>query len=256
MKFRSLILLPIILFACNTDKNEAQTTESEFYNGTPTKEVNYRTSDGITIFADLVEQGKAGRTIILFHQAGANGRSEYRNVVPRLYKEDFNLLIVDQRSGGQRFGEYNRTVAAITENYEYCEAYPDFVASVDFLRTEGYTGDIMVWGSSYSAALAIQLAANHKEVHSALAFSPASGGPMEACSPNPYIESMSKPLMVLRPAREMEVESVADQFELAKANERVTYIAENGVHGSSMLDPSRTKSDVEDTWKAVLNFLN
>ena len=125
---------------------------------------NYRKSD--SVFSRKVRAGK--RRTYFFDVRQTKGNDYYLTLTEStrrfngdgyerhkifLYKEDFNLLIVDQRSGGQRFGDYNRTVAAITQNYEYCEAYPDFVASVDFLRSEGYTGDILVWGSSYSAAL-------------------------------------------------------------------------------------------------------
>ncbi len=34
-----------------------------------------------------------------------------------------------------------------------------------------------------------------------------------------------------------------------------TYVAENGVHGSSMLNPSRVEGSVDETWSVVLSFL-
>jgi hypothetical protein len=34
-----------------------------------------------------------------------------------------------------------------------------------------------------------------------------------------------------------------------------TYISENGVHGSSMLNASRVKGSVEQHWKTVLEFI-
>lgn len=63
-------------------------------------------------------------------------------------------------------------------------------------------------------------------------------------------------LLLLRPAGEMKIESVQNQFNLAKQYKHQTYIAENGVHGSSMLVKERVKNNVDENWKIVLSFLN
>ena len=54
----------------------------------------------------------------------------------------------------------------------------------------------------------------------------------------------------------MERESSVTQFEIAKKYNHQTYIAEYGVHASSMLVEERVKNDVSENWKVVLEFLN
>ena len=62
-------------------------------------------------------------------------------------------------------------------------------------------------------------------------------------------------MLVLRPASEMELEHVSMQLELFGGLGHQTYVAEPGVHGSSMLNPDRVRGDVETTWQVVLDFL-
>ena len=115
---------------------------------------------------------------------------------------------------------------------------------------------ILVWGSSYSAALVLQLAAKHpEEIAAVLAFSPASGEPLDGCRPETYIEDIQASVLITRPGREAEIESVADQLETFRAAGFETYVAPDGVHGSSMLVEERTKASTADTWAVVTAFL-
>ena len=59
----------------------------------------------------------------------------------------------------------------------------------------------------------------------------------------------------LRPGREMEIESVEKQMALAEQFQHQTYVAENGVHGSSMLVSERVKGEVDTHWQVVEQFL-
>ena len=40
-----------------------------------------------------------------------------------------------------------------------------------------------------------------------------------------------------------------------EAQGHLTYVADPGVHGSSMLDPERVGADTEKTWRVVETFL-
>ena len=219
--------------------------------------VKFVTADSVEIFGDLHVLDKKTPIVLLFHQAGSNGTGEYQTIIPKLKNAGFNVMAIDQRVGGQRFGKYNRTIVDFTKNeFTYCDAYPDLEAALNFVLANEFTGKKIIWGSSYSASLVIQLAHKRSEdVAGALAFSPASGGPMEACRPYEYFADLKTPLLLLRPASEMERESVRAQYELAKENGHQVYVAENGVHGSSMLVEERTEASVEATWKVVMNFL-
>jgi len=228
---------------------------------TNVKEISFFTSDSIQIFGDLYELDKKGKTILLFHQGGSNARGEYAPIIPILLEQGYNVLAIDQRSGGQYYGSYNRTLANIPTNvygdgYGYCDAYNNLEGALDFIIDLGFSGNKIVWGSSYSASLVIQLANNRQnDIDGVLAFSPASGGSMKDCLPDPYFETLEKPLLLLRPPNEMESENSKLQFDLAKKFNHQTYVPGSGVHGSSMLVEDRVGSDVQDTWNVVLTFL-
>jgi acetyl esterase/lipase len=224
-------------------------------------EVTFVAADGVAVFADWYQppgpSDRDGAIIILFHQAGGDARGEYSLIVPRLLDAGYQVLAVDQRSGGDRFGGVNRTVAELDREYGYCEAYPDLEAALAWAIESLQADRVAVWGSSYSAALVIRLAVNHPEsVDAVLAFSPASGEPMEGCRPDEVLRHLTTPAMALRPDREMEIESVAAQALDLERNGVVVVVSEGGVHGSSMLDPVRASGGVEATWQAVLEFLS
>jgi alpha-beta hydrolase superfamily lysophospholipase len=222
------------------------------------EEVMFQAADGVNVHADLHATGdKSAPIVLLFHQAGSNARAEYDPIVPRLLESGYNVLAIDQRSGGTRLGGVNRTASAFDGGSpSYCDAYPDLEAALAFVIANGFEGPRVVWGSSYSAALVIRLAAEHPDdVNAVLAFSPASGDPMGACKPGPFLENLRTPILALRPASEMENPRVRAQLETFQELGHATYVAENGVHGSSMLNPERVEGGVEETWTAVEQFL-
>ncbi len=224
------------------------------------EEITFETKDGVTLYADLYLQDDASEAsnIILFHQGGGNVKAEYDTIWPKLFDAGYNILAVDMRNGGgERLGGINRTVAALGDvTYDYCEAQPDVIPSIQQLKHRKLNGPVILWGSSFSAALVINTTAEIPEqIAGTLAFSPASGGPLADCSPNRPADSLTSPIIIFRPGREMEIESVQKQFNLFSDAGHSTYIAKDGVHGSSMLNPKRVKGDTEGTWEAVFTFL-
>lgn len=229
------------------------------------KEVSFVTDDGVSVFAELThaaDRGPEAPIVILFHQAGGDGRGEYSPIVPRLHAAGYHTLLVDQRVGGDRFGGVNRTLAERGETDEgYCDAYPDLVAALDFVIENGHRGPIALWGSSYSAALVIRLGAERGgDVDAVLAFSPASGGPMKDCQPGEVLSQLDVPVLALRPENEFEIESVQRQMADFESHGLQTYVANfesgRGSHGSSMLVPDRAGSNTDATWNVVLDFLD
>ena len=249
-----LILTLGLIYSC---QNSIPKSKSE----TSLQEVSFYTSDSIQIIGDLYELDKTATTLLLFHQGGSNARAEYGPIIPRLIENGFNILAIDQRMGGQTYGNYNRTIAQIRDHsfanpYSYCDAYNNLEAALNYILESKFTGKKVIWGSSYSAALAIQLAANHpKDISGVLAFSPASGRSMTDCQPNIYFDKLTPPLLLLRPSSELQNENAKAQFELAVQHGHQTYLAEQGVHGSSMLVEERVGNNVEKNWSAVSRFL-
>jgi len=242
---RFLTCLCILLFAINTAAKTVQ--------------VSFDAADGIRVYGDIYRSadGTDAPVILLFHQAGGDARGEYTQIASRLMANGYNVLAIDQRAGGDAFGGENRTMAGLDgQKYGYCDAYPDLEAALLYVREKGLSGPLAIWGSSYSAALVFQLGVkNSEEVSAVLGFSPASGPPLADCSLLPYLPQLDVPTLALRPQSEFEIETVQAQMKDFEANGIQTYVANPGVHGSSMLNAERVGASTEAAWTAVLEFL-
>jgi len=226
------------------------------------RSVSFIATDGVTVHADIYMApgvDKAAPLILLFHQAGGDSQGEYTPIIPRLLDSGYNVIGVDQRVGGTRFGGTNRTVDGLTAEADgYCSAYPDLEVALNYAIEQGFTGPRAAWGSSYSAALVLRLAAEHPSRLSAvLSFSPASGPPLADCHPNDFAPQVKIPALLLRPEGEVTARASREQFESFAAAGLQTYISHPGTHGSSMLVLERVEGGqgVEDTWQVVLDFL-
>jgi dienelactone hydrolase len=223
--------------------------------------VRFPVRDSIVLVADVYRAagGAGGPTILLFHQAGGSARGEYRAITPRLVHEGYNVIASDIRGGGDRFGVANRVATPDPAAFSYCEALAEMDAAVNLARVQGFSGPLVLWGSSYSATLALQVGARRAaDVRAVLAFSPASGEPMSGCEPAVYVGWLTRagvPTLALRPRAELEDPGRAAAFEAMRRDGAAVHVAERGRHGSSMLDAERTQADTEPEWKAVLAFL-
>lgn len=222
-------------------------------------EVTFETPDNVTVYGDLYEADapKDAPVIVLFHQGASNARGEYGDfIAPRLVEEGYHVLAIDQRNGGDTYGESNRTVDSLTDaTYGYCDALPDMDEAITYIREQGYTGKLAVWGSSYSAALVFHLAASRDEdVDAVFAFSPASGGPVLNCRAELAIEHVNDPMFVARPAIEMRRPTVQEQTNMFIEHDAYFMVAPRGVHGSSMLHPERAQM-TDMMWDGVLGYL-
>jgi len=222
--------------------------------------VSFLTTDGVTVHGEIYRGDHApgdAPLILLFHQGASNARAEYEPLVSRLLREGYNLIAIDQRRGGDRFGGSNRTLAGVGDTeYSYCDVYPDLEGALRFARSRGLDGPTVAWGSSYSAALAFKLGVEYpEEIAAVLAFSPASGEPMAGCMPEPYSPQLKQPVLVLRPIREIGTDWIADQMRLFERDGHQIYIANPGVHGSSMLNEARVGASTDAAWTVVLEFL-
>lgn len=223
-------------------------------------EVEFETTDGIRIVGDLYRSagGDDAAIVLLFHQAQSSARGEYAGIAARLVDEGYNVLAIDQRSGGELFGAANRTRAGLGERqFGYCEVYPDLEAALHYVRDAGFSGPLAAWGSSYSAALVFELAArNPQEVDALLAFSPASGPPLADCPLSAHLKQLETPALALRPQKEFVIETVQAQMKEFESHGVKTFVADPGVHGSSMLDAGRVGAPTTQTWQVVLDFLD
>ncbi|MBW1906474.1 MAG: hypothetical protein JRJ24_14450 [Deltaproteobacteria bacterium] len=77
-------------------------------------------------------QSKSATLVLLFHQAGWS-RGEYREIAPKLIKAGYQVMAVDQRSGGKVNGIQNETHRRATRMglaRGYLAAYVDMEAAL------------------------------------------------------------------------------------------------------------------------------
>jgi alpha-beta hydrolase superfamily lysophospholipase len=218
--------------------------------------VSFAASDHVQVFADYyAAESKAKPLILLFHMAGSN-RAEYAPIAPVLVTLGFNALAIDQRSGGTLWGHANETVQHLGKSTDYAGALLDLEAAVQWAKSSGHTGKLIVWGSSYSAALVFVLAARHpKEIAAVLAFSPGEylGG---ASTVRSAAAQLALPIFVTSAMAADEVAQAKAILAAAPSTEKIQFVPRiAGVHGSSTLRADRDPKGADENWTAVEGFL-
>ncbi len=221
--------------------------------------IYFDAEDGVQIAAELyMPHPKTAPFIVLFHQANWS-RGEYIEIAPRLNKLGFNCMSVDLRSGGAVNEVKNITrqnaLKAMKET-EYVHSLPDMKAAILFAKKNYATDKVIIWGSSYSSALALKLAGDMPGlVKAVLAFSPGEYFVSQG-KPRDYVTSsaikITQPVFVTSSRNEkntwwgiyVAISSDSKQFFLPETA---------GNHGSRAL---WTKfSDSKYYWQAVESFL-
>lgn len=139
--------------------------------------ITFPSADGLEVTADVYapHEDKATPFIVLCHQAGWS-RGEYREIAPKLNELGFNCMAIDQRSGGGVNEVENATVAMAKEaelGTAFLDARQDMVAALRFAHSDLAEGKVILWGSSYSAALSLVIAGEHNDlVDGVMSFAP------------------------------------------------------------------------------------
>ena len=139
------------------------------------EKLTFESSDGLSVNADLYQtHPNSAPMIILFHQAGWS-RGEYLEIAPKLNQRGFNCIAVDQRSGSHVNDISNKTFKNARQAMkptQYLDALQDMEAAIKLAREKFTQGKLLIWGSSYSAALVLKLTGDGADVDGVLAFSP------------------------------------------------------------------------------------
>ena len=218
--------------------------------------VTLTAADGVKVHGQYWPAvGGMAPLILAFHQAGSS-HAEYAPLAPRLNAAGFSVLAIDQRSGGGEFGGKNQTAAALKREAGYDDALPDLEAALAWGRAHANGAPLLVWGSSYSAALVFVLAARHPaDVQGLLAFSPSEylGKPG---SVGQAAKSLRMPVFIDQATDEEEIASSRAIFDVLPGKDKTLFLATtSGVHGSATLRAERNKPGAEENWRAVLGFL-
>jgi len=228
--------------------------ESEF------KQIEFDSLDGLKITADLYMKSsdKTQPFILLCHQAGWS-RGEYREIAPKLNSLGFNCMAIDQRSGEAVNGVANETAArakAAGKGGAFVDAEQDIIAAAKHAQANLADGKLLLWGSSYSAALVLRVAGEHTDiVDGALSFAPGEYFASQGKSKTWIASSVTKALCpIFITSAKREHKGWKNIFAAIKADGKAQFLPKTaGNHGSRALWDKF--SDSGDYWKAVESFL-
>ena len=219
----------------------------------PSEAVTLKAADGVTVYGRLYKAAKPKALILLFHQAGSS-KDEYATIAPRLVAAGYSALAIDQRAGGGLYGT-NETAKAFGREVRFREAMPDLQSALDWAQQQELP--IILWGSSYSAALVFPLAASDPDgVVGVLSFSP--GEYFDGDPPvGPAATKLHVPVFIASGTSKEETDEADPIFAaLPKRASNVRLIPEHGVHGSSTLVAAKNPQGADANFAPVLAFLN
>jgi dienelactone hydrolase len=213
--------------------------------------VTLQASDGVSVSAMVYEAVQSKAIILLFHQAGSS-KAEYATIAPRLAAAGYTALAIDQRAGGSLYGP-NETVSRLAKPATYEEAQPDLLAALDWAASRHLP--IVLWGSSYSAALVFKVAAERaNQVNAVVAFSPGEylkiNGAVARASAMVHV-----PIYVTSSSTNDEIRAARAILSASPALVKTQFVPKFGVHGSSTLNEARNPRGAKENWDHVLTFL-
>ncbi|HEU4967398.1 MAG TPA: alpha/beta hydrolase [Sphingomonas sp.] len=217
-----------------------------------TEPVTLTAADGVKVYGIWYRAEQPKALILLFHQAGSSS-GEYATIAPKLVAEGYSALAIDQRAGGGLFGE-NRTAKALGREAGYLEAKADLEAALAW--AQGRKLPVLLWGSSYSAALVFLVAAEHPPgVIGVLAFSPG-----EYLGSDTMVKAAAAkvqvPVFVTSARDPKEIAAARAVAEAVRVKGTTLFVPQQGgVHGSSTLIAARDPAGADENWKAVRAFL-
>lgn len=246
MKKLLLVIICFLLF------NYSYAQQKTIFKG---KTVNFTADDGVKITADLYMTSQSDAPfIILYHQAGYS-RGEYREIAPKLNKLGFNCMAVDQRSGKEVNGIINETnieAKKLNKPTQYVDAIPDLEAAYLYVKYKLKPNKIIIWGSSYSAAIMFYLgSAHYNGVKGILAFSPGEYFKINGKEIKSYASKVKCPVFITSAKNEYDQwKGIYNPIKSTKSS----FLPKNvGKHGSKALWSDNNGH--EEYWNAVTNFL-
>ena len=161
-------LICLSLFACNNADQKQSNNQVlgglELDSLGKTK-VTFNAPDGLAIVADYYPAEGSDKIIILCHQAEFS-RGAYIKIASKLVEAGFDCLAVDLRSGKFANEVLNETsINALKANKptRYQDSEQDIRAAINFAKVK-FDKKIVLWGSSYSATLALMIGRDHPDI--------------------------------------------------------------------------------------------
>jgi len=216
--------------------------------------VTFPSLDSLLVTANLYHYGDDAPVIVLCHQAGLN-KIEYVKIAEVLFLKGFNCISIDQRSGGHLVEWFNETMLRAVEKGKpvgYLDAEQDIIAAVDFAVAK-YKKKVILWGSSYSATLALYLAVKNENIEAVIAFSPGDYFAEQKHSLKEELKGFKKPMFITS-SKDEAVEVTRMLLNIHLNENQVHFIPESkGMHGSRAL--WKTYEYNQEYWRAITDFL-
>ncbi|KLN61019.1 hypothetical protein WH96_09615 [Kiloniella spongiae] len=223
------------------------------------EKINFSSEDGLMVTADHYAPAVQNASyVVLFHQAGWS-RGEYREIAPKLISLGFGVVAVDQRSGGKVNGIDNETYAAALKKnakVDYIDALPDMLSAIEYVDQIYKPRKLIVWGSSYSAALVLHIAGEKlRKIDAVLSFSPGeyftgSGKPGDWVKQS--AQKIDIPVFITSARSEIRVWD--DIFKVIPVADKAGFVPKGaGQHGARTLWSKFP--DHQEYWQAVEHFL-
>lgn len=242
-----LIMFFIFLAACGRNPKQLDKHTQK-----QPEKVIFQAKDGLVVTADLYAVSDSLPVIILCHQARSS-RGEYVETAVKLNGLGFNCLAVDLRSGDVSNGIKNETAALAKEKnfpHEYLDAEQDIAAAIDYTYKK-YHKKVILFGSSYSASLALKTAVHNDLVSYVIAFSPGEyfGEELHLAK---AIKKLKLPVFLT--SAKGESEDVKVLFDAISSKDKVQFIPKSeGMHASKVLWSDCPSN--QEYWDALISFL-
>ena len=254
--FYLILMFLVAIVGCSSDQTDSgkrldrlDATSEVDSNSVHT--LTFLSKDSLEITADYYPNKEAEHLIVLCHQADFS-RGEYVEIAQRLVDSGYACLAVDLRSGGTIKGVVNETHQRAIEQgkpFGYLDARKDIEAAIDFVAANS-SKDVYLWGSSYSASLAMMIAAKDARIKRVIAFSPGEYFGNQSTVRSAIIE-LTKPLFITSSKAEYKLIVAPLIAVLPKHNVVAFQPSISGDHGSKML----WSAAGDETYAELFKFL-
>ena len=215
--------------------------------------LTFPSKDGLKLTADWYPVKSDMPIILLCHQ-DRSSRGEFSETALKLNKFGFNCLALDLRVGDQAKEVRNESAIEAKEYKKPSrleDAEQDMVAAVDYLF-EKYNRPVIIFGSSYSASLALKIAVENHKVSAVVAFSPGEYFTDSLFVRN-SIGKLLKPLFTT--SSRLEADGVTDLVKDVNSRIKVQYIpSSKGEHGAKVLWSQYPYN--QEYWISLMSFLD
>ena len=165
-------------------------------------------------------------------------------------------MAVDQRSGDQVNGVINQThKEAVSKGLEtqYLDALPDIEAAYLYVKFGIKPEKIILWGSSYSAAIMFYMGSvHHTNLDGILSFAPGSYFKINNKELKTYAARITCPVFVT--SARSEHKNWKEMYDKVPSEKSYFLPESEGRHGSKALWPDNPNH--REYWNAVTEFLN